>query len=94
MLLVQVMLAIWVRDYLNRKLSKMPDYRLHVDAVILHLWRGAYSVHNMKLVKIDGKEPVPFFSAPMCLQKRLHSGVGRKLSDDKIDLPKVDSEKH
>ena len=88
------MLAIWVRDYVNRKLFKMPDYRFHVDAVILHLWRDAYSVHNMKVVKIDGKGRVPFSFAPMCLQKRLHSGVGRKLSDDKIDLPKVDPEKH
>jgi hypothetical protein len=26
-LVVHVMLAIWVRDHANRKLSEMPDYR-------------------------------------------------------------------
>jgi hypothetical protein len=45
-LLVHVMLAIWVRDYVNRKLSELPDYRAHVYAVTLQLWRGAYSVHQ------------------------------------------------
>ena len=69
---------IWVRDHVNRKLSEMPDYRTHVGVVTLHFWRGAYSVHNINVVKTSGKVPVPFFSAPMCLQKRLHSGVPRK----------------
>jgi hypothetical protein len=59
------MLAIWVRDHVNGKLSELHDYRAHVDAVTLHLWRGAYSVHNIKVVKTSGKVPVPFLSAPM-----------------------------
>ena len=59
------MLAIWVRDYVNRKLSEMPGYRGHVAAVTLHLWRGAYQIHQVKIEKTDGKVPVPFFSAPL-----------------------------
>jgi len=50
-LLVPMVRAIWVRDYGNRKLSEMPDYRAHVGAVTFHFWRGAYSVHNIKVVK-------------------------------------------
>src|SRR6266581_3413047 len=58
-------LAIWLRDYVNRKLSEIPGYRAHVAAVTLHLWRGAYQVHNIDIVKTSGKVPVPFFSAPL-----------------------------
>jgi hypothetical protein len=64
-LVVHFMLAIWVRDYVNRKLSEMPGYRGHVAAVTLHLWRGAYQVHQVKIEKTDGRVPVPFFSAPL-----------------------------
>ena len=31
----------------------------------LHLWRGAYQIHQVKIEKTDGKVPVPFFSAPL-----------------------------
>src|SRR5437773_10608128 len=57
--------AIWVRDYVNRKLSEIPGYRTHVAAVTLHLWRGAYQIHNIDIKKTSGKVPVPFFSAPL-----------------------------
>jgi hypothetical protein len=34
---VHTYLAIWVRDYVNRKLSEIHGYRAHVAAVRLHL---------------------------------------------------------
>lgn len=34
-------LGVWVSDYVNRNIAKIPDYRAHVAAVTLHLWRGA-----------------------------------------------------
>lgn len=64
-LVVHFMLAIWVRDYVNRKLSEIEGYRGHVAAVTLHLWRGAYQIHKVEIEKTDGKVPVPFFSAPL-----------------------------
>src|SRR6266478_10136965 len=64
-IIVHTYLAIWVRDYVNRKLSEIPGYRTHVAAVTLHLWRGAYQIHNIKVEKTSGKVPVPFFSAPL-----------------------------
>src|SRR2546423_2627168 len=63
--IVHTYLAIWVRDYVNRKLSEIPGYRAHVAAVTLHLWRGAYQIHNIDIKKTSGKVPVPFFSAPL-----------------------------
>ncbi len=64
-IIVHVYLALWVRDYVNRKLSEIPGYRAHVAAVTLHLWRGAYQIHNIDIKKTSGQVPVPFFSAPL-----------------------------
>jgi uncharacterized protein involved in outer membrane biogenesis len=63
--IVHIYFAIWVRDYVNRKLSEIPGYRAHVAAVTLHLWRGAYQIHDIDIKKTSGKVPVPFFSAPL-----------------------------
>jgi len=52
-----------VLRFVNRKLDEMPGYRGHVEAVHIHLWRGAYSIEQIRLDKVDGKVPVPFFSA-------------------------------
>ena len=35
-----------------------------MDDVRIHLWRGAYSVANLTLIKTDGAIPVPFFASP------------------------------
>src|SRR6266487_5591716 len=64
-IIVHIYLALWVRDYVNRKLSEIPGYRAHVQAVTLHLWRGAYQIHNIDIKKTSGKVPVPFFSSPL-----------------------------
>src|SRR2546428_8056553 len=64
-IIVHTYLAIWVRDYVNRKLSEIPGYRTHVAAVTLHLWRGAYQIHTIDIKKTSGKVPVPFFTAPL-----------------------------
>ena len=65
LIVAHALLPFWVRDYVNRKLSEIPGYRAHVAAVTLHLWRGAYQIHNIKVEKTSGKVPVPFFSAPL-----------------------------
>ena len=65
LVVADALLPFWVRDYVNRKLSEIPGYRAHVAAVTLHLWRGAYQIHNIKVEKTSAKVPVPFFSAPL-----------------------------
>jgi Domain of Unknown Function (DUF748) len=64
-LIAHIYLAIWVRDYVNRKLSEIPGYRARVAAVTLHLWRGAYQIHNIDIKKTSGRIPEPFFAAPL-----------------------------
>lgn len=54
-----------VRDYLNDKLAEMGDYRGQVTDVDLALWRGAYRINGLNIVKVDGKVPVPFVKVPV-----------------------------
>src|SRR6476659_2401286 len=65
-LLIAIRLALphLVRNYVNRTLSMIPDYRGEVGDIDIHLWRGAYTIHDAKVVRTSGKVPVPFFSAP------------------------------
>src|SRR4051794_28686563 len=65
LVVAHALLPFWIRDYVNRKLSEIPGYRGHVAAVTLHLWRGAYQIHNVTIEKTSGKVPVPFFAAPL-----------------------------
>lgn len=67
LLLVALDLALpyLVRNYLNDKLADMGDYRGQITDVDLALWRGAYRINGLQIVKVDGKVPVPFVKAPL-----------------------------
>ena len=61
---LNIALPYLVRNYLNEKLADMGDYRGEITDVDLALWRGAYRINGLKIVKVDGKVPVPFVNAP------------------------------
>jgi hypothetical protein len=52
-----------VKSYVNKTLAAIPGYPGHVDDVDMSLWRGAYVVKDLKIEKVEGNIPVPFFSA-------------------------------
>ena len=52
-----------VRHYVNRTIDRSPLYDGEVGDVRLHLWRGAYSLRDVRLNKTTGNMPVPFFAA-------------------------------
>lgn len=52
-----------IRDYVNDQLQALEQYDGHVEDIDLALWRGAYGIDNIRIVKAGGKQPVPFFSA-------------------------------
>lgn len=66
LLLVTLHLALpyLVRDYLNDKLATMGDYYGRLERVGLAWWRGAYRIEGLKIVKQEGRIPVPFLDAP------------------------------
>jgi hypothetical protein len=87
LVVLHLYLAIWVRDYVNRKLSEIPGYRAHVSAVTLHLWRGAYQIHNINISKTSGSIPVPFFSAPLIdLSVQWHALIFEHAAVGNIDV--------
>jgi len=86
-----------VESYVNRKLAVMGSYHGHVDEVDLHLWRGAYTLHGLKIEKSGGKVPVPLLSAPtvqLAISWRglLEGGVVGTAEFDQPDLNFVDAE--
>ena len=52
-----------VRDYVNRTLDRNPLYSGRIGDVQIHLWRGAYSIHDIRISKTTGDVPVPLLSA-------------------------------
>jgi hypothetical protein len=59
----RTMLPSLVRDYVNRTLDRNPLYAGKVGEVQIHLWRGAYSILDVRISKTAGNVPVPFFAA-------------------------------
>lgn len=59
----RIYLPTLVLNYVNKSLSNIPDYKGQVEDVDIHLWRGAYQIDNIELVKTEGNVPVPFFFA-------------------------------
>jgi len=66
LLLVSARLALpfALKSAINERLSHIPDYRGSVESVGIALWRGAYFLERVKVVKLagNGKEEPFFFS--------------------------------
>ena len=62
-LVARVMAPGYVQRAINRRLSQIPGYSGHVGNISLHLWRGAYRMDDVEIVKGNGKVSEPFFSA-------------------------------
>ena len=60
---VRALLPWAVRNYVNRTLDRNPLYEGNIGKVHIHLWRGAYSIEDMRINKRTGNVPVPFFVA-------------------------------
>lgn len=60
---VRLALPYGVERYVNGKLQQLDSYRGHIGDVDIHLWRGAYSIDAIEIVKIGAARPVPFFKA-------------------------------
>lgn len=62
LIILRMQLPSMVKDYLNGKLADMGDYQGEIANVDIHLWRGAYSVHQLEITKKD-QPSVEFFNA-------------------------------
>lgn len=56
----RVYLPIWLTDYVNKTLDNIPGYSGSVRDVDVALLRGAYVIHDLKLLRTVKDIPVPF----------------------------------
>ena len=63
LLLVAARLALpyVVKDYVNDTMQALDSYSGHVGDIDVHLWRGAYSIVDIEIVKTGAARAVPFF---------------------------------
>ncbi|HTL30461.1 MAG TPA: DUF748 domain-containing protein [Tepidisphaeraceae bacterium] len=52
-----------LRWYVNRTIDRNPLYDGKISDIEVHLWRGAYTITDIQLIKTTGNVPVPLFSA-------------------------------
>jgi hypothetical protein len=50
-----------LKSYVNRQLARNPNYAGNVEDIDVHLWRGAYEIRNLKILKTDSEVPAPLF---------------------------------
>lgn len=52
-----------IEHYVNHQLQKIRGYNGHIGRVTVHLYRGAYQIHDIRITKTSGDVPVPLFVA-------------------------------
>lgn len=62
---VRLALPYVLKAYVNHDLNKSHDYTGSVGSITVALWRGAYQIHEVNILKRNFKIPVPFFSAAL-----------------------------
>jgi uncharacterized protein involved in outer membrane biogenesis len=60
---VRAALPALVKRYVNRELDALEGYSGRIGDIDLSLWRGAYVIEDLRIVKTGGKVPVPFLAA-------------------------------
>lgn len=64
LLIARALLPYAVKHYLNARMDKMGDYHGQIADIDLHLWRGAYTINGLRIVKTTGKLPAPLLDTP------------------------------
>jgi hypothetical protein len=59
---IRIALPFIVRDYVNGRLKHIPEYSGNVEKVRMNIYRGAYTIENLRIVKTNANIPVPFIS--------------------------------
>src|SRR6185503_19080421 len=69
-----------IRRYVNRTIDQNPLYDGEIGDIDVHLWRGAYTIKDIRLVKTTGNVPVPLFASKQVdLAIEWHALLNRKV---------------
>jgi hypothetical protein len=63
LLILRLFASYYVKGAIDRRLAAIPGYSGHVEGIVLHVWRGAYRIDGMKILKKGNEVAEPFFSA-------------------------------
>lgn len=68
LIIFRLILPYIVLKYVNNKLANLEEYYGHVEDIDLHLYRGAYEIKDIRIVKKVEKgnklDTIPFFKSP------------------------------
>lgn len=68
-------------DYVQKQINKIPEYRVKIADLDVHLYRGSYTLKKIQLWKITKKIPVPYFAAKIIdFFYRMESAISWKIS--------------
>lgn len=59
----RAVLPIYVKNYVNRQIEELEGYSGQVSDIDLYLWRGAYTIKGMDIIKTGGGLDKPFIKA-------------------------------
>ncbi len=85
-----------VRWYVVRTIDRSALYQARIGEVRLHLWRGAYSIDDVRLLKVTGDVPYPLFKTrrlELAIQWNalLHRRIVGQIVMDKPEINFVDA---
>ncbi|RUM58100.1 MAG: hypothetical protein DSY85_00120, partial [Marinomonas sp.] len=52
LLVIHLTLPYWLIKFLNKRLENLEGYKGHIDHVSLQLYRSAYQLHDLSIVKV------------------------------------------
>lgn len=64
LMVLRLLLPGWVRHYLNQRIEQMGAYHGSMADIDLHIWRGSYTIHNLRIDKAGAPLEEPFLNAP------------------------------
>ncbi|CAM4333115.1 DUF748 domain-containing protein [Zobellia roscoffensis] len=60
LIVLRLLMPVLVKQYVNNVLAEIPGYYGHVDGIDIALYRGAYTIENLSLRKVEAGSEVPF----------------------------------
>jgi len=61
---IRMAMPYFVTRYVNKTLSELKGYEGSVEDIDIHLLRGAYQIHELRIFKKEGNKKIPFVHLP------------------------------
>ncbi|MES2985195.1 MAG: DUF748 domain-containing protein [Pseudomonadota bacterium] len=89
LIVARLYLSVWLLGHVNKALANMDGYHGSVEGISIDLYRGAYRIHKLVIVKKNAGIPTPFMDIAQ-IDLSLQWGAllhGRIVSDIALDQP-------